>query len=1212
MTRVDPATKQLSIKNFGDQPVDLSQYQLCALFEYTSLNQPVVTVLNGNLLLDPGSTVLIHWDASTGFNTQASDIGLYIPFGSFTSPAAMVSFFEYGAGQLGRENVAVAAGLWTVNTFLEGDGPWIYTGNGNESGPLFWIEQGSDMPDVVINELDAHTPGNDNMEFIELIGNPGESLDGLVLVLFSGSESTNSSYGAYNLAGYNFDSNGLFVIGNTSVPGASLFIPENSLSNGPAAVALYTGDSTQWPDGTAPSSLNLVDALVYSPQPSAEPVLTQALTPNQQPAVEPIPDINFNTSISRIPDGGSPFDTQSFILQLPTPGAFNTSALPSCAGGVLEPGPGQLTTLCAGEINPLLFFYLNNFSGEQSIIVATDEDGTIVRIAQNGDLDLNGLDEGSYTIRGAAYTGQISGLAQGNFFSLLSAEYCLVPAPNSILILIVDCTDGDCSGGQISTDNGYTYVSICIDGEPDILTFQTTSSGSATYNWIITNEANEIVSLIPNPFNADLLSPGNYRIRGISHVGQLISSSIAPGIPVALIESSGDCVQLSSNFIQVVAQTCTIPESCTELFISEYIEGTGNNKALEIFNPTPFPVNLAGYGIYVFNNGSTEFNAVFGLSGTLASGATYVIANPLAAPELLSAANATSTAANFNGNDAIQLRFFNAVIDQIGVVGENPGTAWIFGSGGSTADKVLVRRPWVKAPTSNWLLSTGQWDVYPPSDFSHIGSHSMLPCSGTQFVSFSTPGLLVDESIGSVSIAVNAFGILEESTVMVSLVGGTAIPGLDFVNIFPLPITIPPGASTHSFDVQIIDDELEEGTEFFQLALSGPSQISYPVQVITVSIAPNDPVYEYYPIADIKTTGTDGLLDSLEIFCELRGIVHGINFNSLGLHFHLIDHTGGIKVFNAMENLGYSVSEGDSIHVRGMITQFFGQAEILPAEIEFISSGNTTRTPIEVTSLSEEFESLPVTIRCVRVSNAAEWSGEPGGFFVTMSSADGDFIVRIDGDSELFAPSPIAGEFLLTGIVEQFDENPPFDSNYTIWPGKLSDVNGQVVASFNSFSILQYGDEGATVPFENTSTGASSFLWSFGDGNTSEEENPVHEYAFNFLAFEPDFEITLIAIGECRDTTSSSVTALFTAIEEFTHQHFTIYPNPASDALHILADEPVLLVQCYELTGQLCATLHPENENNAVLPCSHLSQGIYVIDVTLSSGKRLSTRFVVQ
>jgi len=45
---------------------------------------------------------------------------------------------------------------------------------------------------------------------------------------------------------------------------------------------------------------------------------------------------------------------------------------------------------------------------------------------------------------------------------------------------------------------------------------------------------------------------------------------------------------------------------CTDLFISEYIEGSNNNKALEIYNPTEQAINLSGYAIGRFSNGSTN------------------------------------------------------------------------------------------------------------------------------------------------------------------------------------------------------------------------------------------------------------------------------------------------------------------------------------------------------------------------------------------------------------------------------------------------------------------------------------------------------------------------------------------------------------------------------------------------------------------------------
>ncbi|RMG69369.1 MAG: hypothetical protein D6722_10510, partial [Bacteroidetes bacterium] len=45
---------------------------------------------------------------------------------------------------------------------------------------------------------------------------------------------------------------------------------------------------------------------------------------------------------------------------------------------------------------------------------------------------------------------------------------------------------------------------------------------------------------------------------------------------------------------------------CSDLFFSEYIEGSGSNKALEIYNPLDVSVDLTDYVVYRFNGGATS------------------------------------------------------------------------------------------------------------------------------------------------------------------------------------------------------------------------------------------------------------------------------------------------------------------------------------------------------------------------------------------------------------------------------------------------------------------------------------------------------------------------------------------------------------------------------------------------------------------------------
>jgi predicted extracellular nuclease len=100
--------------------------------------------------------------------------------------------------------------------------------------------------------------------------------------------------------------------------------------------------------------------------------------------------------------------------------------------------------------------------------------------------------------------------------------------------------------------------------------------------------------------------------------------------------------------------TCTFDD----LIISEYIEGSGSNKAIEIYNGTDAALDLADYEVVLYTNGSIlPGNTQTWDPGTmLADGETYVIANANADPLILAAADITSTVTFFNGNDVVSLQ----------------------------------------------------------------------------------------------------------------------------------------------------------------------------------------------------------------------------------------------------------------------------------------------------------------------------------------------------------------------------------------------------------------------------------------------------------------------------------------------------------------------------------------------------------------------------
>lgn len=189
----------------------------------------------------------------------------------------------------------------------------------------------------------------------------------------------------------------------------------------------------------------------------------------------------------------------------------------------------------------------------------------------------------------------------------------------------------------------------------------------------------------------------------------------------ALPGASGYSLDVSTN-----AQFGTAA-AASDLFISEYVEGSGSEKYIEIFNGTGGSVDLSDYALVLYVNGSSSQNNSNNLSGTLNDGEVVVYRNSSAT----NTAIATSLAAiNFNGDDAIALWNRNTAswADIFGRIGEDPGSAWTDGAF-STVDKTLVRKSSVMGgvtsnPGSGFPTLGTEWDQYGTSDESHLGSHT--------------------------------------------------------------------------------------------------------------------------------------------------------------------------------------------------------------------------------------------------------------------------------------------------------------------------------------------------------------------------------------------------------------------------------------------------------------------------------------------------------
>lgn len=169
--------------------------------------------------------------------------------------------------------------------------------------------------------------------------------------------------------------------------------------------------------------------------------------------------------------------------------------------------------------------------------------------------------------------------------------------------------------------------------------------------------------------------------------------------------------------------------SITELYLSEYLEGSSNNKALEIANATGASVSLSVYSIKKQTNGAGAWSTGLTLSGTLANNAKFVIVNSSIASSCYSTATAnlstTATEMTFNGNDAVGLFKNGTLIDVIGTF--NGGTADF------SADETLRRKTSVTVPNTTFNKTT-DWDVYAVDTCSGLGNKTSQQTIATKEV----------------------------------------------------------------------------------------------------------------------------------------------------------------------------------------------------------------------------------------------------------------------------------------------------------------------------------------------------------------------------------------------------------------------------------------------------------------------------------------------
>jgi predicted extracellular nuclease len=425
----------------------------------------------------------------------------------------------------------------------------------------------------------------------------------------------------------------------------------------------------------------------------------------------------------------------------------------------------------------------------------------------------------------------------------------------------------------------------------------------------------------------------------------------------------------------------------TDLLFSEYLEGSSNNKAIEIYNGTGADVNLSGYTIELYTNGgSTTPTSTLTLSGTLANGDVYVIRNSGAALQaIIDAADVSSGVANFNGDDALLLKKSGTVIDRFGQFGNDPGTEW--GTGlTSTADNTLVRKPTIcagdTASTAAFDPSV-QWDGFAVDTAGNLGSHN-ANCPPRLTVS----NVAVTE--GDTGTATASFSVTLSNeagaalTVDYATADGTAtVADGDYVAARgQLSFTGTAGQSLQ-VNVTVNGDMVSEGNETFRLVLSNPSLAGTVLGQGTATISNDDIVPPALSAADVAIAEGNGGTSTLSFTVLLDKPAA----------------SGGASV--AYTTADVSATAGsDYVAASGTLNFAAGETQ---KTVEITINGDTAVEP------SETFELRFATPNGLTIADATAVG--------TITADDLATISQIQGNG---AASPVVGQFTLTrGIVTQ-------------------------------------------------------------------------------------------------------------------------------------------------------------------------------------------------
>lgn len=545
-------------------------------------------------------------------------------------------------------------------------------------------------------------------------------------------------------------------------------------------------------------------------------------------------------------------------------------------------------------------------------------------------------------------------------------------------------------------------------------------------------------------------------------------------------------MMVTSNFVAVrpaSAKTGYV----NDLFISEYVEGKANNKAIEIYNGTDHEVDLSEYSITIngfnskfnqFKNENIAIKADKSNKGdktykavevkTLKSGETLTIVNPNSDNNLKSKGTfINKNITGFNGDDTIILNHKDKVIDSIGQVGNK--NQW-------GVDKILVRKANITqgdTDTSDSFDPSSEWDEYECNEFYHLGSHTMT--------GFGESG----EDVALTGLTIDGVSEVQEGS-------NTKL------NVKYEPENTTQKQLNWTSSDTSIAVVTSDGT------VNGLKEGNVTITATSVNNK------------DIKHFGTKNISEVRTLKDGSLTLVEGVVTANIGIATYIQDDTGGIALLLPKgSNLKFNI--GDKVQVKGEIKDYNGLAEIFPNSQDDVTvlqkeASVPEAKVIDSSQLGEDVEGQLVKIENVELTEVDQY------YNYTAKDSEGNIKIKSNSKEGLEEGYNYTS---ITGVVG-YDHN-----EYKIIARSLEDIveDNNIVKPVNASVSSGEIDKGSFVKLSTGTEGAEIYY-------TTDGTEPTKDSTKYTDPIKVDENITIKAIAIKEGTKDSNVRSFnYTALD---------------------------------------------------------------------------------